>query len=373
MPVLRDGKIYLSGFVGGNFWDDGFEYTEIVAALATIGTHKDVDVFVNSPGGYTTEGAAIHALFSAHKGKVTMKIQGVAASAASLIAMAGDEIEMAIGSIMMIHEPTGFFVGYTEDQLDEAKEFMRVTAVSMAEIYAARSGNTVEAVRADMKATLWMVPSEAIEKGYATKAGNDNAVTVAAFDYRTFANAPERLVALASEKGWSLSAAIAAKAGSPVANLSTKGQPTMTDTSTAGNQTAATATADAAAAAVADAKTTGATEAKARIKSIMTSDEAKGRESLAEHFAYNTEMSTDDAIAAMKASPKTAEPAPAAGEGEGEGGTTADADDYANTRANAAGLAAPGDGKQKTKTTAKTVDASAIYDNRRKTVAAARS
>ena len=103
--LLLNGALMLYGDVGDPFgWGDGFSASDVAEALAEHGD-GDITVRVNSGSGIANEGMAIYSLLKGHAGKVTIAVDGVAASAASLIAMAGSEIEMRDGAMMMIHDP----------------------------------------------------------------------------------------------------------------------------------------------------------------------------------------------------------------------------------------------------------------------------
>lgn len=220
MAVRVNGsEILLSGTVGALWFDEGFTATEVIAALARVGDDNDVTIRLNSGGGIATEGSAIHAAISRHSGKTTVVVEGIAASAASLLAMAGDEIEMSLGSTMMIHDPSGFTFGTAADH-EMSLRALNALATSFSSIYAAKSGRTAAQCRDDMKAEIWLAPEDAVSQGYANRVGpkpandNDADPSVAAFDYRIYAHAPKHLTALAKENDWRMSAA-RASAGSP--------------------------------------------------------------------------------------------------------------------------------------------------------------
>lgn len=202
MNVLIGGEILLFGTVGADLFDDGFTAMDVVDALARVGRSTPVTVRINSGGGYASEGVAIFNALKAHRGAVSVSIEGVAASAASVIAMAGKTIAMAAGAIMMVHEPSVMTVGDLGDH-QKSLDYLGAIASGLADIYAERTGQTVEQCRADMKAESWMTAEEAVAKGYAdtTIAGGQDAPPTA-FDYRVYGKAPERMVALAAAKGW---------------------------------------------------------------------------------------------------------------------------------------------------------------------------
>lgn len=217
MPVLQDGELILYGFVGDNFWDDGFTASDVMAALAEVGRETDITVRINSGGGYVDDGIAIYNALAAHKGKVRVEVDAMAASAASLIAMAGDTIVMRTGSMMMIHDPARITWGTAEDHA-RSVDILDKQAAMMAGIYADRSGNDADKAREAMKAETWMTAEEAVEAGYADEAEGAKTKAYAAFDYRIYANAPSSLKALASRRKWDLPASdgrMAASAGRP--------------------------------------------------------------------------------------------------------------------------------------------------------------
>lgn len=111
-------------------------------ALRSIG-RKDVTVNVNSPGGNFFSGLAIYNLLRLHPAKVTVNVVGQASSAASIIAMAGDEVRMADGAFMLLHNGSGIIVGNKYDAGD-AQEILGEIDAAMAEIYAGRTGDSIE-------------------------------------------------------------------------------------------------------------------------------------------------------------------------------------------------------------------------------------
>lgn len=211
MTVLVDGsEIILFGTVGDLWLGDCFTAAEVSLALAQVGRDKDVTIRLNSGGGVATEGAAIHSVISGHGGRKTIVVEGIAASAAATLALAGDEVVMSLGAVMMIHDPENITWG-TADDHRRTIAGLDAVATAAAGIYARKTGKTVEATRAEMKAELWMTPEEAVAKGYADRAetaANDNParqhVETPPFDYRRYANAPKHLATMALDKNWTL-------------------------------------------------------------------------------------------------------------------------------------------------------------------------
>jgi ATP-dependent protease ClpP protease subunit len=191
MSLLVNGEILLYGDVGTTFWGDGFTPRDVAKSIAAAPDGKLV-VRVNSGGGNAFDGVAIHALLKAQSARgVEVRIDGIAASAASLIAMAGTEIVMADGAMLMIHDPSQVTWGNAEDHRKSA-DTLDAIADSYASVYADRSGKSIADARAIMKAETWYSADEAIEAGFATSKG-EAATTMAAFDYTVYRAAPAAL------------------------------------------------------------------------------------------------------------------------------------------------------------------------------------
>jgi len=152
--------------IGEDFWSGGgFTAKRMSAALRSIGSN-DVRVQINSPGGDMFEGIAIYNLLRGHPAKVTVEVMGWAASAASIIAMAGDEIRMGLGTFMMIHNAWGVVIGNRHDMRDAAELFDGFDA-AIVDIYEARTGMKRTAIEKLMDAETFMGPSEAVKNGFA--------------------------------------------------------------------------------------------------------------------------------------------------------------------------------------------------------------
>lgn len=229
MNVLVDGEIVLYGTVGEDFFFDGFTALDVVRALAEIGRGDDVTVRINSGGGYVDEGTAVYNALAAHRGNVTTIVDGIAASAASLIFMAGDKRIMRRGSTMMIHDPALMTVGNSADH-QKSVEALEALANSMADAYAEASGQTREQARADMQAETWLTPDDALARGYADETQDAAAEEATAFDYGLYRNTPEPLRAVASAHGW-----LGRGGKRPAAKR--KEQATMADTTTSATAT----------------------------------------------------------------------------------------------------------------------------------------
>lgn len=151
--------------IGEDFWTGGFTAKRAAGALRSIGSN-DVTVKINSPGGDMFDGIAIYNLLREHPAKVTVKVMGLAASAASIIAMAGDEIRMGLGTFMMVHNAWGMVIGNRHDMRAAADLFDEFDG-ALVDVYEARTGLKPEDVESIMDAETFLSASTAVEKGFA--------------------------------------------------------------------------------------------------------------------------------------------------------------------------------------------------------------
>lgn len=161
----EDNTISILDVIGQDWFGDGVTAKRISAALRTIGK-RDVVVNINSPGGDVFEGIAIYNLLRDHEGEVTVRVLGSAFSAASIIAMAGDTIQVARAGFLMIHNAWGIAVG-DKNALRETADVMEQVDGALADVYAARSDLPVAELREMMNKETWFSGEAAIEQGLA--------------------------------------------------------------------------------------------------------------------------------------------------------------------------------------------------------------
>lgn len=203
MTLLVGGELLLYGDVGDPFgWGDGFSPRDVVMALVEHGP-GDVTVRLNSAGGVASDGKAIHSILLAHAGKVTVIVDGIAASAASLILMAGDERIMRAGSMLMIHDLRADASNMTAADAEKAAAVLDANSEQYAGIYASTTGLSVPAARALMKAETWFTAEQALRDRFITAIDADAAQPAAAFDYRVYAHAPANLPVRANPRAGS--------------------------------------------------------------------------------------------------------------------------------------------------------------------------
>ncbi|UPH70210.1 Clp protease ClpP [Abyssibius alkaniclasticus] len=163
--------------------------------LAELGSLPDgtpVDLRLNSPGGSVFDAVAIYNALKRHAGTVTVWIDGIAASAASYVAMAGDEIVMPENAFLMIHDPSGLAMGTAGDMRAMAEALDKI-AGSLVRGYAAKSGKPDDEIAALMAAETWFDAGDAVAAGFADRLA-DPVRIAARFDIGRFRNAPPDLV-----------------------------------------------------------------------------------------------------------------------------------------------------------------------------------
>lgn len=143
----------------------GVTASEFISDLQAVDT-KSITLRINSPGGAVFDGLAILNSLRSHPATVNVVIDGMAASAASFIAMAGDTVKMSPNSMMMIHEANGFVLGQSAD-MREMADLLDKTSANIADIYSRHSGRPADEHRAAMRAETWYSDQEAVDAGLA--------------------------------------------------------------------------------------------------------------------------------------------------------------------------------------------------------------
>jgi ATP-dependent Clp protease, protease subunit len=159
-------EISIYDTIGEDPWTGGGWTARRMAGVLRNVAGRDVTVAINSPGGDVFEGIAIYNQLREHKARVNVRVMGLAASAASLIAMAGDDIRMGRGAMMMVHNAWGIAIGNRHD-MRAAAAVLEPIDDAMADIYAARSGAKKKRMADMMDAETWMSAAQAVENGLA--------------------------------------------------------------------------------------------------------------------------------------------------------------------------------------------------------------
>ena len=166
-------ELYIYDAIGKDPWSDtGVDPADVVAAVAAAKGSDELAIHINSPGGFVFDGIAIFNAIRSFAGKKTVYVDGLAASIASVIAMAGDRVVMNEGSMFMIHDPMGgVFAFGTADQIeDESRKTvasLRKVREVLIDVYTNATGRSMSEVSAWMTAETWMTADEARERGFA--------------------------------------------------------------------------------------------------------------------------------------------------------------------------------------------------------------
>jgi ATP-dependent Clp protease, protease subunit len=164
--------------------------------LKALGPVAELTVRINSPGGSVFDGVAIYNALKRHDAAVTVWIDGIAASIASMIAMAGAEVVMPENAMLMLHDPSGLVMGTATDMRGMAEALDRMKA-GMVAAYRDKSGRDDAEIEALMAAETWLSAQEAGDLGLADRV--QEPVRIAAhFDLSPFRNPPAQLAALAA-------------------------------------------------------------------------------------------------------------------------------------------------------------------------------
>jgi ATP-dependent Clp protease protease subunit len=166
--------VQIHGVIDGGWFDDESVSTaEIAAALADHQDAKAINVHINSIGGSLFGGVALYNVLNAHPAEVTCYVDGLAASAASLIAMAGKTV-MGRGSMLMIHNPMAMAMGDAKELRRQAADLDKAQA-SLVAIYKAKTGKDVTAIKAMLDAETFMTAEQAVRNGFADELAADAA------------------------------------------------------------------------------------------------------------------------------------------------------------------------------------------------------
>ncbi|KAB2337751.1 Clp protease ClpP [Cytobacillus depressus] len=164
----KTSEITIYGVIGTSWWSDSFSASDMDEALNQAG-ENDIKIHLNSPGGDAFMGIAIYNRLKRHEGKVTIFVDGWACSAASVIAMAADELIMGLGSMMMIHEASNIVWG-TKTEMRKEADILDELEEGIIDIYMTKANVSREEIREKVDAETWFSAKKAVEIGFATEA-----------------------------------------------------------------------------------------------------------------------------------------------------------------------------------------------------------
>jgi len=159
-------ELRMYGRIGAGIFEDGITAQSVSDALAAAGPRvRTLNVKLSSPGGSAWDGLAIRSMLAAHPAHVNVDVEGLAASAASIVAMAGDTIRMHEGAAMMVHGARSFTDGTIEDH-QRAIQRLETCNDGAATLYATRTGKSKDECAALMAAETWLTPAQAKDLGF---------------------------------------------------------------------------------------------------------------------------------------------------------------------------------------------------------------
>lgn len=160
-------EIFVYGNIGDYF--DGITAIEFIDAVKSFGDVDMINVRINSFGGIAADGTAMMNILRRNPATIIVDIDGYAASAASIVAMAGDKIRMATGSLLMIHDAWGHAAGNAKEVLSYAEGLERASE-AISNVYSERTGIDADEIREWMLDEKWFSTEEALAHGFATEA-----------------------------------------------------------------------------------------------------------------------------------------------------------------------------------------------------------
>jgi ATP-dependent protease ClpP protease subunit len=200
----ESAEVMLYGPIGSTFFEEGITAKTVGEALAKVPNAKNLTVRLNSPGGSVWEGMTIRNQLAQHPARVTAEVEGLAASCASVIAMAADEIRMHAGSRMMVHEAKKQTFGDAREHQRAVAQMISINS-GAADIYVARTGLSKDEIVKMMAEETWLTPEEALAKGFADKvvAAKGGAPRMFLGDLARYGyqNVPAQLMAAEKERG----------------------------------------------------------------------------------------------------------------------------------------------------------------------------
>lgn len=163
-------ELLLYGEISDYSWyGDEITPAEFNNDLKTLGAVEEITVRINSGGGDVFAAVAIYTRLKEHKAKITVKIDGWCASAATIIAMAGDTIEISVGGIFMIHDPAAGVLGYYKaDELKKIADELETIKQSIVNCYMTVSDKSEGEIKSLMTDETWYTGQEAVEAGFCT-------------------------------------------------------------------------------------------------------------------------------------------------------------------------------------------------------------
>lgn len=192
--AIADGEAEVLLYDEIGFW--GVLAKDFVPQLKAVDA-STIHLRINSPGGDVFDGLTMYNALKEHPAKVITHVDGIAASIASIIALAGDEVRMAKNAFYMIHEPWTFTIGNAE-QLRKDAEVLEKISGQLVGTYVRQSEGDEDEVKEWMRAETWFTADEAKDAGFADVVVDDAPAAENRFDLSVFSHVPRELAARAS-------------------------------------------------------------------------------------------------------------------------------------------------------------------------------
>jgi ATP-dependent Clp protease, protease subunit len=171
-------ELWIYDVIGRGFFEEGVTDVSVRDELKKFKDTEPLLVRINSPGGSVAHAVSIKTQLEQWKGEVNIQIDGLAASAASFIAMAGKQVAIAEGSLFMVHHPMTMVAGNAKE-MRKAAELLDKLGLSLQKAYEKRSGKTAAEMTAMMDEETWLTADEAVEHGFADAKTEEKAVAFA--------------------------------------------------------------------------------------------------------------------------------------------------------------------------------------------------
>lgn len=188
----KRGELYLYEAIGEG-WFGGITAKSFSDALRELGSVSALDIYINSPGGSVFDGIAIHNQIKRHPAaEKVVHVDGIAASIASVIAMAGTDIRIAENGMFMIHDPWGMTVG-TADEMRKQADALDKIRDTLLDTYVSKTGGDRKQISQWMAEETWMNADESVSHGFATKKTGEKAIKAEFAMLDKFSKVPEHI------------------------------------------------------------------------------------------------------------------------------------------------------------------------------------
>lgn len=192
------GEIFIYGDIVSYRWDEeDTTSNSFKDDLDSLGDVSTINLYINSPGGSVFEGVAIHNMLKRHKAKINVHVDALAASIASVIAMAGDTIFMPKNAMMMIHNPWTVAMGNSKELRKVADDLDRIS-VSAIETYLQKAGDKLEEekLKQMLDDETWLSADDAYQYGLCdvVQEANDMAASISEDLFTKYKNVPKQLI-----------------------------------------------------------------------------------------------------------------------------------------------------------------------------------